>query len=399
MNTTETTRGWLPISCAPVKWLILGPGGTCQIGDRSFPPDAPMTVRVKGTKVRKPPGVGQPIRLIALKGEAVIRYRNEAWQRYPLPPELDPFPYHSVDPLAPCAEPAAVATAVQPTQVSPATIAPATIALPAPSAPVPEWPVRSVTVAGRALLRGARSVALTTVLVLGTVAASLAAVGTPAGPSAGWVLSPTDFAAGWDVRCLAHAVVNLTPAELFIWVVGLAVFGLFVERNGGTARATAVALAGALGGIGGYVLFNTPAGQAVLDDLVLRMYLEIVKLCGIGYAQGFATAVSWLVPNCEWSGAVSGSAGVVGALIAYAVVRRKLASEDAVTIRPLKFVVAVAFLVGAIGYAWPTWVTGPFPFAMLFGGFAGGLAVIFPEKVLKWLGDKMVEAWQENWSS
>ena len=50
----------------------------------------------------------------------------------------------------------------------------------------------------------------------------------------------------------------------------------------------------------------------------------------------------------------------------------------------------------ALAFAWPAWAGGTFPMAMLVGGFVAGLAVIFPEKAVKWLAEKLVESWRKR---
>jgi hypothetical protein len=393
MNAPHTPPQWIPLSCSPVPWMRLAPDGGCRIGASEFAPGARIVVRMNAVKVRKRAGLGQPIRLRTPLGEAILRFRDGAWERFLLPADLDPFPHddltEKIDDLNP-PTPAAERKSIP--------IPPGLFDAPRP----PRTPRKPF----RWLWRRSRAALVTTLLVAGTVAASLAA------GTSGWVLTPADIDAGWGYRHLAHAVVNPTHGQLLLWLVGLVAFGLLVERNAGGLRALAVVAAGAVGGVFGYELFNTPDGQQTYSLFVWRTFVEIAANIGWGAAQAFAEAAGWLFRVCQWDGSVSGSGGVVGALISYAVVRRRLApvpghldgpswmrSEPhwsrSVAFRPVKLVLAVAFLI-ALAFAWPVCAGGPFPAAMLVGGFVGGMAVIFPEKAVKWLAEKLAESWRKR---
>jgi hypothetical protein len=369
-------RGWLSIARAPVDWLRLEPDGGMTIGTRTYVPGATISDVVDGTRVRKAEGAGAALWLYGSRGAAVLRFHNGGWQRYPLPPELDPFPYTSVNPLPP-AEP------------SP-TVPPSPLPVPVPAPPLP------AAEPAPAASRFAPFAFLVSVWVALLLVATVAVVSL-SGVGAGLEVPPANPAVAWDARCVAHAGWVPARGELAVWLVGLALFGVLVQRNVGAGYALTVAAAGAVCGLLGYELFNTPEGRAAVDDAVARAFWEILMQRGPEAANTFADGAERVVRACQWPGGVSGPAGVVAALIAYAVVRRRFAGSDDVTVRPVKFLVAVAFLAAVLGYAWPNWAAGPFPWAQFVGGFAGGIAVIFPEKVFRWVREKVKEKVDEWW--
>jgi hypothetical protein len=167
-------------------------------------------------------------------------------------------------------------------------------------------------------------------------------------------LSADDLAGNWDHHWLSHALANRTLPELALWGVGLVPFGCIVERHTGKLRAAAAVSAGAFAGAMGHGLFHTPQGQQAVVEWTDKTYWQIAESRGLADADKFAAAAGWVCRGCQRDGLELGSAGVVGALLAFAAFRRDLFGHG-LTVRPLKFVLAAAYLAGWRGWCGRSW--------------------------------------------
>ena len=405
MNANDSVRrAWALVISCPVPGVELGMDGSFRIGDRRFSANAGLSgYTVDGVCLDKEPGDDRPLVAESAHGRVFLLYRDGLWYQSKAGPATQPT---LLKPTRPVASPAALAQELPlefASKTNGARGAPAERVL---DLPCVEPGKIAPEAAPRPPSRPARqpwALLGPVLLVLVTLAASglfqvLAAADRPTADRLARWCSFDETAwlqAGAYHTLLTHAFLHTSGAELAYFAAGTLAFGWLVQRNVGLLRTVLLFGFCAVAGVGFWQGAKTELGQ----DLLLRVVGKFFRW--LAEQHGIETAVTaWLAYGRAMEamlalrGAVSGGAGAVAGLIAFAACRRRL--DGSAGVRWLVVVLAAVYLGLGLGYVWPVLLARQVPYALFVGGALGGLFFVFPDRFLDHVGKAVKERLQEK---
>jgi hypothetical protein len=368
-----------PVRRPPASWLHLYADGTFRVGSTTYAQRSAVRLVARKIQIVKSAGRGQPLRIIKGERRLLLVFRQGQWFRW-----QDTAPAAGLAAAPSVAKKAKAPTARHPPVLpcksqpsEPAEAAPVASSEAEPPASTPLQPWRPFLAP-----------------LLLTAAMFIVSLPYAAGLR-GWLVEQFRFDENtWLARGAFHTLCShalLTPhaAALVYLAAGVLLFGFLVQRNIGVWRTLLLFAWSAGFSVGLWRFLLTPLGQAMVHDLLLKVFTFLAEKRDLGTAMGaaelFAQAWNRLL---DLRGPISGAAGAVSGLIVFAVCRGSIGSQRFGG-RLTALVLGTAYL--ALGWCllWPTVLGERVPYLLFVAGGLGGCSFCFPDRALRFFGDRL----------